>query len=57
MFKFQQSNLIGINMSKSQDNGDKGENEVIEKIKCPNCNRKLMLLPKNYPLVDVQCTG
>ena len=44
-------------MSKSQDNGDKGENEVIEKIKCPNCNRKLMLLPKNYPLVDVQCTG
>src|ERR1700752_1253001 len=37
--------------------GDKGEREVIKLIKCPNCERKLMLLPKSYPLYDVQCTG
>lgn len=37
--------------------GDEGEKEVISLVPCPNCNKKLMLLPKNYPLVDVQCTG
>lgn len=37
--------------------GDKGELEVIELIRCPNCVRKLMLLPNSYPLYDVQCTG
>ena len=26
-------------------------------VKCPNCNKKLMLLPPNYPLMDVQCTA
>ena len=37
--------------------GDIGELEVIKLVACPNCNRKLMLLPKGYPLYDVQCTG
>ena len=37
--------------------GDIGEIEVVELVQCPNCNRDLMLLPKNYPLYDIQCTG
>ncbi len=37
--------------------GNIGENEVVDKVKCPNCHKKLMLLPPNYPLVDVQCTA
>ena len=24
---------------------------------CPHCGKKLMLLPPNYPLYEVQCTG
>lgn len=44
-------------MSKSKDEGVIGENEVIMLINCPNCNKKLMKLPQNYPLYDVQCTG
>jgi len=37
--------------------GDKGELEVIKLVACPNCNRKLMLLPNSYPLFDIQCKG
>lgn len=37
--------------------GDFGESEVIGLIKCPNCLKKLMLLPPSFPLCDVQCTG
>lgn len=37
--------------------GDKGELEVTELVPCPNCGKKLMMLPKNYPLFDVQCEG
>lgn len=37
--------------------GDKGEKEVVDFIRCPNCGKKLMLLPPNYPLYDIQCTG
>lgn len=44
-------------MSKSKTEGVKGENEVVRLIKCPNCDKKLMKLPQNYPLYDVQCTG
>lgn len=44
-------------MSKSKDSGDMGEKDVVEKIPCPNCGKKLMLLPKNYPLYDTQCIG
>jgi DNA-directed RNA polymerase subunit RPC12/RpoP len=37
--------------------GDKGENEVIKLVPCPNCGKKLISLPANYPLYDVQCGG
>jgi DNA-directed RNA polymerase subunit RPC12/RpoP len=37
--------------------GDQGEKEVVELVQCPNCGKDLMLLPPNYPLYDVQCTG
>ncbi|MEK7117899.1 MAG: DpnI domain-containing protein [Patescibacteria group bacterium] len=38
-------------------NGDRGEKEVVELVVCPNCGKKLMLLPPSFPLYDVQCTG
>ncbi len=44
-------------MSKSKESGDAGEIEVVELVPCPNCGKKLMSLPKNYPLYDIQCTG
>lgn len=44
-------------MSKNKQNGDIGEMEVVEHVPCPNCRKDLMLLPPNYPLYDVQCTG
>ncbi len=37
--------------------GTQGEQEVVNLVPCPNCNKKLMMLPKNYPMYDVQCTG
>ena len=37
--------------------GHAGELDVIKKVPCPNCGKKLMQLPENYPLYDVQCTG
>lgn len=37
--------------------GDIGEQEVVALVPCPNCSKSLMLLPANYPLYDVQCTG
>lgn len=37
--------------------GDRGEREVIRLVGCPNCGKRLMQLPANYPLYDVQCTG
>lgn len=44
-------------MSSNRQSGDEGEQEVIDLIVCPNCSKKLMGLPSNYPLYDVQCTG
>lgn len=44
-------------MSSNKLSGDFGEKEVVKLIACPNCSKKLMLLPPNYPLYDVQCTG
>ncbi len=44
-------------MSKNKLSGDIGEQEIVDLIACPNCKKKLMLLPKNYPLYDVQCVG
>lgn len=37
--------------------GDEGERDVVDKIPCPNCGKELMLLPPNYPMNDVQCSG
>ena len=44
-------------MPSNRQAGDKGEQEVINLVVCPNCSKKLMALPSNYPLYDVQCTG
>lgn len=44
-------------MSLNQENGRAGELDVVENVPCPNCSKKLMILPPNYPLYDVQCTG
>jgi len=52
--KQSQDNLEKMN---NKENGDAGENEIVNLVPCPNCKHKLMLLPKNYPLVDVQCTN
>lgn len=44
-------------MPSNRENGDTGEQEIIDLVPCPNCQKKLMLLPPNFPLYDVQCTG
>ncbi len=44
-------------MYKNKQSGQRGEGEVINFVPCPNCGKKLMALPQNYPLYDVQCTG
>jgi len=44
-------------MSKRKQSGKSGEEEVVRLIRCPNCGKKLMILPPNYPLYDLQCTG
>lgn len=44
-------------MPSNRENGDKGEQEIVDIVPCPNCQKKLMLLPSNFPLYDVQCTG
>lgn len=41
----------------NKQTGNAGEQEVVDLIACPNCGKKLMLLPTNYPLCDVQCTA
>lgn len=43
--------------SNNKKHGDIGEKEVVAFVSCPNCGKKLMLLPPNYPLYDVQCTA
>jgi hypothetical protein len=40
-----------------QITGDTGEAFVASSVPCPYCDRKLELLPKNYPLFDVQCSS
>jgi DNA-directed RNA polymerase subunit RPC12/RpoP len=44
-------------MSKNKLHGDQGELDVVDLIPCPNCGKRLMGLPPNYPLYDIQCTG
>lgn len=43
-------------MATHKQTGDIGEKEVIEKIKCPNCGKKLVPLPPGFPMYDVQCS-
>ncbi len=38
-----------------KENGTAGELEIVNLILCPNCSNKLMTLPQNNPLYDVQC--
>lgn len=44
-------------MANNKQSGDIGEKEIVDLIPCPNCGKKLMLLPTSYPLYDVQCSG
>ena len=44
-------------MAGNRQSGEKGEFEIIRFVSCPNCGKKLMKLPPNYPLSDVQCVG
>lgn len=44
-------------MGNNKKSGDIGEKEVVDLIPCPNCGKKLMILPPNYPMYDVQCTA
>ena len=44
-------------MKNNKKLGDAGELDVVEKVPCPNCKKPLMILPPNYPLYDLQCTG
>lgn len=37
--------------------GTQGEQEVVDLVLCPNCSNKLMLLPQNYPMYDLQCSA
>jgi len=41
----------------NKQQGDLGEKEVVKNVSCPNCGKELMILPRNYPLYDVQCTA
>lgn len=40
----------------TKDRGDRGEADVVRRVKCPNCDSALMKLPPSFPLYDVQCT-
>ena len=42
---------------KNGESGKSGEQDIVDLVPCPNCSKKLMILPPNYPLYDVQCTG
>ena len=44
-------------MAGNKKAGDDGEKQVCKLVPCPNCGKKLIKLPPNYPLFDVQCTG
>jgi len=44
-------------MANNKESGDIGEQEVVDLVPCPNCGKKLMVLPPNYPMYDVQCTA
>lgn len=43
-------------MAGNQEAGAAGERDVCENVPCPNCGKKLVLLPPGFPLFDVQCS-
>ena len=43
-------------MKSNVSRGTDGERDVISKVPCPNCGKRLIALPKGFPLFDVQCT-
>ncbi len=45
--------LVGNNRHR----GKKGEKQVVNLVRCPNCGKKLSLLPPGYPMYDLQCTA
>jgi len=49
--------MVNEDKKSNKTTGDFGEAEIVALIPCPNCEKKLMTLPKNYPLFDIQCTG
>jgi hypothetical protein len=44
-------------MNKNKVAGNKGEQQVIKLVPCPNCGKALMKLPESFPIYDLQCTG
>ncbi len=36
--------------------GNEGEIEICDRISCPNCQSKLVLLPPSFPMADAQCS-
>lgn len=41
----------------NREQGTLGEKDVVKKVPCPNCGKRLRLLPPGFPLYDVQCEG
>lgn len=44
-------------MKSNQQKGTDGEEDVVHKVRCPHCGKRLQLLPPGFPLYDVQCEG
>ncbi len=44
-------------MPTNKETWNQWEKEIVSLVQCPNCQKPLMLLPPNYPLYDLQCTG
>lgn len=38
------------------ESGQTGERDVVRLVRCPNCDSKLMRLPPQFPIYDIQCT-
>lgn len=51
------ANSEPLPMKSNAARGKDGERDVIRKIRCPNCGKRLMALPTGFPLYDLQCTG
>lgn len=43
-------------LNKSHESGFGGEMEITKYVACPGCNSPLVLLPKGFPLYDIQCS-